>query len=370
VARLRGAAETGHDFAEIVGIEIAEADAEYAWEFAKSDGRFERNILFPRQSYHRLSPRLIRTAVSGTLKRLNPHVVAVNGWSAVEARAALLWARSNKRAIILMSETKQDDSKRVWWKELPKRHIVSKFDAALVGGEKQKEYLITLGMSAGSIFLGYDVVDNAHFRIGAAQSRIDDAKLRSQFRLPKNYFFCCTRLLPRKNVDGMLRGYASYRAQTEEPWDLVVAGSGPELAKLKAIEVALGLEGVHWTGFIQYGQLPVYYGLASAFIHPAKAEAWGLVVNEAAASGLPLLVSITVGARYELVEHGSNGFLFNPNDPQAICDALLRTSTADDSALAKMRSRSSEIAGKWAPDRFGTGLLSAVELSMKQANAR
>ena len=84
------------------------------------------------------------------------------------------------------------------------------------------------------------------------------------------------------------------------------------------------LLGVIWAGFLQYQQLPRYYGLANAFIHPPKSEPWGLVVNEAAASSLPLLVSNTVGAGYELVRDGFNGFLFDPNSATDISEALLR----------------------------------------------
>jgi 1,2-diacylglycerol 3-alpha-glucosyltransferase len=363
LARLKGAAETGRSIAEIVGIEVAEADADYAWELANDDGRFERRTLFPQQNYHAVSRRSIRKAVCDTLESLNPNVVAVNGWSVAEARAALFWARRNDCRLILMSETTQDDIKRVWWKELSKRHLVRKFDAALVGGAKQKDYLVSLGMPSERVFLGYDVIDNAHFGLGAEKAHAEATELRRELRLPDRYFLCCTRLLARKNVDGLLKAYAAYRERCTGPWDLVIAGSGPELPKLRSIEASLRIEGVHWPGFVQYDWLPLYYGLASAFIHPAKSEAWGLVVNEAAASGLPLLVSERVGARYELVEHGSNGFLFPPEDLSAICDVLLRASAANASALAEMGRRSLDMAAKWTPDRFGTGLLAAAELS-------
>jgi glycosyltransferase involved in cell wall biosynthesis len=297
-------------------------------------------------------------------------VVAVNGWSVAEARAALFWARRNGRPVILMSETKHDDLKRVWWKELPKRHLVRKFDAALVGGKKQKEYLISLGMPPDCVFLGYDVVDNAHFREGAAKARSSAAISRTEHQLPTKYFFCCTRLLVRKNLDGLLRAYGAYREQCESPWDLVIAGSGDELPNLQSLAASLRLEGVHWAGFVQYDRLPIYYGFASAFIHPAKSEAWGLVVNEAAASGLPLLISETVGARYELVENGVNGLLFDPEDPSSIRDAMLRLGEADPSALAEMGLRSAKIAEQWTSHRFGTALLNAAAKSMSRARVR
>ena len=61
------------------------------------------------------------------------------------------------------------------------------------------------------------------------------------------------------------------------------------------------------------------YGLASAFVHPSTTEQWGLVVNEAAAAGLPLIVSERCGCAPELVRQGVTGFLFDPYDIDAIC---------------------------------------------------
>ncbi len=141
----------------------------------------------------------------------------------------------------------------------------------------------------------------------------------------------------------------------------MIAGSGSEETRLRNLEKELGLEGVFWVGFRQYYQLPHYYGLASAFVHPAKSEPWGLVVNEAAASGLPLLISRTVGARYELVRDRFNGFLFDPNDVADISEALLRISRLPSHEVEDMGRRSLEVANDWTPQKFGEGLFNAVE---------
>src|SRR5438034_9827058 len=71
-------------------------------------------------------------------------------------------------------------------------------------------------------------------------------------------------------------------------------------------------EYVHLPGFKQYEELPIFYGLADAFIHASISEPWGLVVNEAMASGLPVLVSIACGCEGDLVKEKVNGFSFNP----------------------------------------------------------
>ena len=65
-----------------------------------------------------------------------------------------------------------------------------------------------------------------------------------------------------------------------------------------------GGAGVRFEGFRQYGELPGYYAGAGAFVHPAHEEPWGLVVNEAMASGLPVLVSRRCGCAGDLVAEG------------------------------------------------------------------
>ena len=366
LARLRGAAEAAGRCARIHGIEICRTDSIYAWDQVESDGTFERVTLFPDRAYETLSAGEIRAAVHEALNRMSPDVVAVNGWGVEEARAAIDWRHGRGgRRVVLMSETKEDDAPRVWWKEVVKSRIVRRCDVALVGGRAQAAYLRRLGFPEARIFIGYDAVDNDYFSRGAEAVRARAGCTRQELGLPERFFFACTRFIPRKNIDGLLEAYASYRAASAgPPWGLVIAGAGEETATLLGLERDLQLEGVIWPGFVQYESLPIYYGLASAFIHPAKTEAWGLVLNEAAASGLPLLASRTVGAGLELLREGENGFGFDPFDGGEIRNAMFRMAQAADPELARMGRRSMAIVQDWGPERFGAQLLAASTLRL------
>lgn len=362
LARLAGAARAMPQ-AHIIGIEVAGEDAQYAWEKAHGADGFDRVTVFDQSSYHDLSIRRIEAGVRDALDRVQPDAMATNGWSVPEARASLAWCRTNGRAAVVMSESKADDQCRVWWKELVKRHLVSRFDGALVGGRPHRAYLERLGFPADRIFFGYDAVDNAYFAAGAAAARADAAALRRQYGLPDRYFFVCTRFIRRKNIAGLLRAYAAYRHLAgADAWDLVIAGGGPEAAAYSELASDLSLaECVHWQGFVQYGALPVYYGLASAFIHPAITEAWGLVLNEAAASGLPILSSRTVGAASELVQDRRSGLLFDPLSEKSMTDSLLAFTRTSDAERARMAETSRAIVQNWGVDRFGAGLCAAID---------
>jgi glycosyltransferase involved in cell wall biosynthesis len=368
LARLRGLADCGAAVGHaVVGLEIAQQD-HYAWDQQAGAEGFARHTVFPEARYDALTPRQIHRGVAQALDRIQPDAVAINGWSVPEARAALAWGRRRGVITVLMSETKEDDGDgpRRWWKEAIKGWLVRRCAAALVGGRKQADYLVKLGFPRARIFLGYDAIDNDYFARETAQVREQQEETRDRLRLPELYFFACTRFLPRKNLDGLLRAYADYRRVSQEtPWGLVIAGSGEEQDNLRALQAQLALDdAVQWAGFVQYDALPAYFGLASAFVHPAKAEPWGLVVNEAAASGLPLLVGNTVGAGYELVREGENGFLFDAARDDDLTRALRAVAEASPEQRAVMGERSRRIVADWSPRRFGEQLLAAVEMAM------
>ena len=65
-------------------------------------------------------------------------------------------------------------------------------------------------------------------------------------------------------------------------------------------------------GYKQKEELPLFYALSDVFILPSISEAWGLVVNEAMASGLPIIISDRCGCYPDIVKEGINGYSFNP----------------------------------------------------------
>ena len=110
--------------------------------------------------------------------------------------------------------------------------------------------------------------------------------------------------------------------------------------------------------------MPIYYGLANAFIHASTTEQWGLVVNEAMAAGLPVLISERCGCAPDLVAPGFNGFLFDPEDVNSITDAMIEI--ADESHDPRAMGRNSqEIVARWSLARFAEGLNGAVKAALR-----
>ena len=362
-ARVRGAAEE----ADVVAVEVTHEDTEYAWDRVDGAHGVEHVTVFPDRAPEAVPAAEQRAAVGAALAAAAPDVVAVPGWSVPAALAALDWCVATGVPAVVMSASTALDAPRRWWSEAVKRCVVRQFDAGLVGGTPHAAYLAALGVPAARVFVGYDVVDNAHFAAGAAAARADADAVRARLGLPARYFVAIGRFIPKKNLPRLLDAYAAYRRAaprrgTEAPWDLVLLGDGPERAAVEERRARLGLEtSVHLPGFKQYPALPAYYGLADAFVHASTTEQWGLVVNEAMAAGLPVVVSDRCGCAPDLVAPGRNGFTFDPYDTGALTDALLRLTAAPEAERAAMGAASAAIVDGYTPAVFGRNLRRAAE---------
>ena len=145
----------------------------------------------------------------------------------------------------------------------------------------------------------------------------------------------------------------------------MLLGDGPLREALNSQLSTLNLHShVRLPGFKQYDELPVYYALAKAFVHASTTEQWGLVVNEAIASGLPVIVSNRCGCVPELVQ--GNGFTFEPTDEHELGSRLLQMASLSDDERRRLGDASYRIAANFAPERFGEGLEQAAQLALNQ----
>ena len=303
------------------------------------------------------------------LDEVRPAYLAVAGYLRPEMRAALRWANRNGAVAVLMSETKWDDRPRSWWKRAYASWQVGRADAALVSGAAAGEYLVTLGMPREFIFRQYGTVDNAFFVERTARFRSQDNGA-SAGRRP--YFLACSRLVEkRKNLVRLLLAYERYRRQVGgRPWDLVFCGEGPDRRALEDLVRQRSIEGITFAGFQQPEGLAEHYARASCFIHAAMNEAWGLVVNEAMAAGLPVLVSRRCGCAYDLVEEGITGWTFNPYDVEELAGLMITMTESGPARLAEMGSASQQRIQLFGPERFAKGLLRAVDAVPRTGSGR
>jgi glycosyltransferase involved in cell wall biosynthesis len=380
-ARLNAAAK----LMDVFGVEACGMDEIYDWEKVSGKESFTRITLTERQSQDRHWNRELCRQMRYALEEIKPQLVVVPGWSSTDALTALSWCLETRTPAVMMSESTEWDERRSLVKEFVKRRLVRTCAAALVGGTPHKAYMEKLGLPPERIFLGYDAVDNEYFAKAAQESRKQKAESRKQHGLPENYFLASARFIEKKNLPRLIEAYARYRELAHKsengkqkagntsprpspqsgeggvPWNLVLLGDGPLKSDFYHLISGLGLQhSVLLPGFKQYGELPAYYGLASAFIHASTTEQWGLVVNEAMASGLPVLVSDRCGCATDLVKEGVNGFTFDPYNIEQLAQLMVRIS-AFSFPLSASGNASRELISHWGVDRFASGLKAAAE---------
>ena len=370
-ARLNAAA----DKLLVIGIEWSAKGYE-AWGAADTPARYEKVSLFPEATEQSPGKTELGRAFWSSLKQANPDTVAVNGWNNFGSLVVANCCLRREIPMVVMSESARQDEPRTWWKETVKRRVVNLYSAALVGGQRHVEYLGELGMPRERIFTGYDVIDNSYFRQKTDEVGGRKSEIRKKYQLPENYFLASARFIEKKNLPRLIEAYAKYRRKSEvgrqksevgngnAPWDLVLLGDGPLKADLCRLISDLWLDAhVHLPGFKPYDELPVYYALAKAFVHPSTTEQWGLVVNEAIASRLPVIVSNHCGCVPELVN--GNGFTFDPFDEHELATRLLQMTTLSNDERNQLAEVSYKIAANFAPDRFGEGLEQAATMAAK-----
>jgi glycosyltransferase involved in cell wall biosynthesis len=363
-ARLRAASAR----VPLVAVEFCSVDGAHGWERVTESAGFDKVTLFDGAGVLTKKRTTIRRRMAEVLAELDPSVVVVPGWSHPAALAMLEWSSSRRRPAVLMSDSTAYDERRRWWREAVKRRVIAFGSAALAAGAPQSAYLRALGLRSDAVFTGYDAVDNDYFAERAARVRDTAEAERARLKLPERFFLAACRFVAKKNLDRLLAAYAAYRRLTGAgAWHLVLLGDGELRPHVENSIARLRLAGdVILPGFKQYDELPAYYGLASAFVHASTSEQWGLVISEAMASGLPVIVSERCGCAPDLVENGVNGFTFDPCEVDELAGLMQRVAVMTDGQRRALGEASRHIIAHWGPDRFADGLMQAVEAAMSR----
>jgi glycosyltransferase involved in cell wall biosynthesis len=169
------------------------------------------------------------------------------------------------------------------------------------------------------------------------------------------------RLIPRKGGELLLRAVAEARRRGACV-ELTVVGTGSEAARLTALGIDLGVP-VSWRGFVDQPELPQVYAEADAFAFPTLDDPFGMVLLEAAASGLPVIASAYAGATEDLVENEVHGFVVDPRNISAMADAIVRLAASPDLRI-EMGRAAHRVTLRRTPAATAAGYLQAAEAAL------
>lgn len=352
-------------------IELASMEHLRPWKVRQKDDQIQLVTLF-NKPYEKCKTLELCSALRRTLAEINPDILATCGYSPFVMLDAARWARSKKKGSVLMTQSTHVDRLRHWYKEAIKSWIVNRYyDAAFVGGRRQVEYLTKLGMAKEWVWEGYSAVDNFFFLRQADLIRSQQQHWRAGHNLPQNYFLFVGRYSPEKNLLKLLEAYNRYRKTVKDSWQLLLVGDGPQYKVLKSfIEQKDLAESVQLHDFKQINDLPVFYALGKFLILPSVSEPWGLVVNEAMASGLPALVSDRVGCVSDLVQEGETGFAFDPYDVDALAELMKKVTLLSEQQCSLMSSNCRKTISNFTVERWANNLSLCIRTVFEKKNGR
>lgn len=188
------------------------------------------------------------------------------------------------------------------------------------GGSRQADYLQQYGVAASRMTQARMTVDVAALLAWhAGVDGVRRERLRAGFGCPAQacLFLYVGRLEPHKGLQELLDAFRQLQA-SGKPARLLVVGSGSLLDSLQREAAA----NVVCSGRLAGERLLEAYAAADALVLPSRFEPWGLVVNEAMAAGLPVVVSERVGCTDDLVIEGETGLVVPAENPAALAQAL------------------------------------------------
>jgi len=269
----------------------------------------------------------INPGVWQALREFAPDAVVLYGYNSVTMLLAALWAIIHRIPILMRSDSnllaeRQKAPLRLALKRLLLKKLEPYIAAYLSVGTMNARYWRFYGVPKHKIIPACYAVDNDGFAAAAKAWRSSRAEIILRLGRQRRYqLLYVGRLVDLKRVDVLIDAFRQLSTRRSD-LQLTIVGDGPERRSLAWR--AVGTPGIHFAGFQDQAQLPKFYGAADLFMLLSENEPWGLVVNEAMASGLPVIATRRVGSARDLVVDGLNGFIVPENDPGALAAAIDR----------------------------------------------
>jgi glycosyltransferase involved in cell wall biosynthesis len=195
--------------------------------------------------------------------------------------------------------------------------VYSHVDLAFHVGEHNKNYYLENGLDSDQLVLASHAVDNNRFFNTLVSSEaIEQFRASLGFSETDFVILFAGKLEPRKNPF-YLKQIWEYIVSTNIK--LLIVGNGPLENELKLI--CKSDDRIQFLDFQNQTQMPILYQSCNALILPSMSETWGLAMNEAMASGIPVLASENCGGAIDLIQENC-GFIFPLNDPQMVAKTI------------------------------------------------
>ena len=296
----------------------------------------------------------LNPGVGAALHHLQPQVVLTTGYNPTHL-LAWAWARRHGRPHVAMTDgTLASEAGLSSLHRAVRRWVLARSAAAVVASDGGHQLMLQLGMPAARVHRSV-LCTNA----GQDWHAGDD--------VPRDIdLLFAGRLVPVKSPGFALEVAAAVAQRLGRRVRLAVLGDGPLAAALQqqAADLASSVETL-MPGHVAQGELPGWYRRARLFLFPTRWDPWGVVANEACASGVPVLISPHAGAAGELVRDGQGGRVL-PLDLATWADAAAAL-LQDEPQRLRMADAARRAAVPFNADAAAAGLVQAARQAQGSA---
>lgn len=315
------------------------------WESMSHDGILLKDALVLKRHHS-----WVHVFARGLVKQLRawgPDVVIAGGWDQIPHQTAYLLRKILGYKFLWWVESNARDSRvRGRLSARLKGRLARGADGVIVPGSASASYVMDLGVDTSRVFVAPNTVDHQFFRKSSAAQRGNNENTR--------YLFV-GRLEPTKGVQVLLDAWYGMR---DEAAELVIVGDGPLRGEVLSYVEQMDSRSVHWLGHLDMETLAREYAAADVFVFPSLSDPWGLVLNEAQSAGLPVITTSAPGAVDDLIHHGENGLVVDPNDSQQLLRAMKQL-CADVGRRRQMRRESARTGTQFIPEVCARGIVDA-----------
>lgn len=277
------------------------------------------------------------------LKKIAPDIIVCSGWIDKDY-LKLVKPYFKKIPTVLTCDTHWTGSfKQHVATFLSRFFLLNRFSHAWVPGNAQTQYVEKLGFAPKKIKSGFYCCDLEKFNtIYKNQQPIK----KNSF--PKKFLFV-GRYYEFKGVTDLWEAFIQLQNEVANEWELWCLGTGsiPPIEHKK----------IKHFGFVQPKDLEEITQKCGVFVLPSHFEPWGVVVQEYAASGFPLVTSSAVGANEAFLIEERTGFSFTAKNIDELKKILKKVITLSDAELYEMSTKSHDVAQKINPKNWTNTVL-------------
>lgn len=344
-----------HTGFKLVVLETRPNSTEYSWDFNTGSAPYSVVKLEGAQTSEiDPPPNILKRQLHFIINTYRPVNIVIVGWADPAYLTLLALSYIYSIPCTVISDSRSSDSSRNFILESIKKFLLKGVSSALVAGTESRQYIESLGLPSAAIFQPWDVVDNSYFQNATlASSSRDLSHLSSPF-------ICVGRFIPEKNHAFLLDVYHRYQAQGGNR-QLLLVGDGPLYNHLvQKCNQLPDCSKVIFYPFTQLQDLTAIYKSSHALILCSIKDTWGLVVNEAIASGIPVIVSSACGCSTDLLEHTLSGYVFSPTNSAELLNCINIVDTQTLSDRTRVVSEAKKKLSSFALSNFSTALQQAI----------